>query len=212
MYVHAQDENKVHHWKVELAGALNNYATWEIEPSITYQPIRYLGISMGLLFCNPKRDGIGGYSQDKQWLWNSANNDDGSHVFTFRPSLQFISPSIWMGKDKDYGLFFSISPGLTIPLQANREFNIEYIPNSPGAWEVFKTEHVANQQGRTVFYHIKTALSLEIDERTLVSIGYTLSDFDLYGGSRNIIIEGKKLEFERHHFMHSFFIGLGYRF
>lgn len=52
----------------------------------------------------------------------------------------------------------------------------------------------------------------EIDDSIILSMGYTLSNFDLYGGSRNIVIEGRKLNPERHPLMHSFFIGIGYRF
>lgn len=48
----AQEEEKARVWKVELTGALNNYSGWEIEPSITYQPIPYAGITLGLLFCD----------------------------------------------------------------------------------------------------------------------------------------------------------------
>ena len=55
-------------------------------------------------------------------------------------------------------------------------------------------------------------VSLEIDDSIILSMGYTLSNFDLYGGSRNIVIEGRKLNPERHPLMHSFFIGIGYRF
>ena len=54
--VQAQETEKRRVWKVELAGALNNYDAWEAEPSITYQPIPYAGITMGLLFCNPIAD------------------------------------------------------------------------------------------------------------------------------------------------------------
>ena len=48
----AQEVEKSHMWKVELSGALNNNSAWEVEPSVTYLPIPYVGITMGLLFCN----------------------------------------------------------------------------------------------------------------------------------------------------------------
>ena len=51
--IYAQEKGTVKYWKVELTGAVNTYDGWEIEPSVTYQPVRYIGLTMGLLFCNP---------------------------------------------------------------------------------------------------------------------------------------------------------------
>lgn len=210
---HAQEDEKPKLWEVELAGALNNYDGWEVEPSVTYQPVHYIGLTMGFLFCNPiSASGFIGETQDKQWIWSAVDDDNGSHFFALRPSVRFTSPSIWIGEDKDYALYFSVSPGLTVPFSANREFNIEYVPNRAGAWTAYKTEHVKSKGAPGVFYHVKGALSLEIVESVILSAGYTFSNFDLYSGSRNIVIEGKKLEPEKHRFMHSFFIGIGYRF
>lgn len=211
--IYAQEKGTVKYWKVELTGAVNTYDGWEIEPSVTYQPVRYIGLTMGLLFCNPiNESGFIGESQDKQWYWSAVDDDNGSYLFALRPSVLFTSPSIWLGEDKDYALSFSISPGITMPLPPNREFNIKYFPQKPGAWAAFKTEHVKNKDATFVYYHLRSAVSLEIDDSIILSMGYTLSNFDLYGGSRNIVIEGRKLNPERHPLMHSFFIGIGYRF
>ena len=79
-------------------------------------------------------------------------------------------------------------------------------------WTTIRREYIQNQGARTVYYHLRTALSLEIDGGFIFSLGYTCSDFDLYGGSRNITIEGRKLSLPAHKLMHSISIGLGYRF
>ena len=42
----AQEREKPLHWKVELAGALNNYDAWEIEASASFLPLPYAGISL----------------------------------------------------------------------------------------------------------------------------------------------------------------------
>ena len=47
----AQQREKRPFWKVELEGALNNYDAWEVEPSITFLPIQYAGISLGKEKC-----------------------------------------------------------------------------------------------------------------------------------------------------------------
>ena len=59
----AQEVEKSHMWKVELSGALNNNSAWEVEPSVTYLPIPYVGITMGLLFCYTiEKDSYTGFS------------------------------------------------------------------------------------------------------------------------------------------------------
>lgn len=209
----AQEVEKRPVWKAELAGALNNYSGWEIEPSITYLPIPYAGITMGLLFCSTISDeNYSGTSKDKQWVWFSTDDHPTSHFFALRPAVQFATPSLKLGKDKDMALSFILSPGLTIPLPANQVFHVSYVPNTHGVWIPQKFDHVRNQGGRSVFYHIKGMFTLELDDQYTLSAGYTFSDFDIYSGGRNISVEGEKLTMPKFRFMHSFFISLGYRF
>lgn len=209
----AQEREKPLHWKVELAGALNNYDAWEVEASACFLPLHYAGISLGLLFTSPYHDvNIGGISRDNQLRWQTTEEHVANHFFALRPGLVFNSPKLWLGRDKEYALYLSLSPGLTLPIPANRQFYIDYFPNKPGTWTALRTEHVANEGAQRVFYHIRTALTLEIEGGLLISAGYTCSNFDLYAGSRNIAIEGKKPELRRHSLMHAMSIGIGYRF
>lgn len=208
-----QEREKPLHWKVELAGALNNYDAWEIEASASFLPLPYAGISLGLLFTSPYHDvNIGGISRDNQLRWQTTEEHVANHFFALRPGLVFNSPKLWLGQDKEYALYLSLSPGLTLPIPANRQFYIDYFPNKPGTWTALRTERVANEGAQQVFCHIRTALTLEIEGGLLISAGYTCSNFDLYAGSRNIVIEGKKLELPRHSLMHTVSIGIGYRF
>lgn len=129
----AQQREKRPFWKVELAGALNNYDAWEVAPSITFLPLQYAGISLGLLFTQPYHDeSISGVSQNPQFLWSSTTDHAASYFLALRPGLQLNTPKLWAGRDKDYALYLSISPGLTLPLPANSEFNIDYYPNQTG--------------------------------------------------------------------------------
>ena len=209
----AQQSEKRPYWKAELAGALNNYDAWEVEPSVTFLPIHYAGLSLGVLFTRPLQSGsTGGISKDGQFQWYSTTDHATSYFLALRPSFQFNTPKLWLGRDKDYALYLSLSPGLTLPLPANRQFSIDYIPNRPGTWTALRREQVANEGARTVYYHLRAALALEIGSGFICSAGYTCSDFDLYGGSRNLVIEGKSLKLPKHKLMHSVSVSLGYRF
>lgn len=209
----AQQSEKRPLWKVELAGALNNYNAWEVEPSVAFLPIHYAGISLGMLFTQPyHNESIGGVSRDRQFRWNSTDDHAATYFLALRPGLQFNTPRLWMGRDKDYALYLNLSPGLTLPLPANRQFSIDYFPNHPGTWTALRREQVTNEGARTVYYHLRTALTLETDGGFLLSAGYACSDFDLYGGSRHIVIEGKKPDLPKHKLMHSVSVSVGYRF
>ena len=209
----AQEREKRPLWKVELAGALNNYDAWEVEPSVSFLPVHYAGINLGILFTSPYNDAdIGGTSRDNRLYWQNKEKHAASHFFALRPSLQFNTPKLWVGHDQEYALYLSLSPGLTLPLPRNQQFNIDYIPNQPGIWTAVRSEHVKNEGARAVFYHIRTALYLEIEGGLLFAAGYTCSDFDLYAGSRQIVIEGERLNLPKHRLMHAASISIGYRF
>lgn len=209
----AQEVEQRPRWEVELAGGLSNYDAWEVEPSVTYRPFPYAGVTMGVLFTLPYDDASpGGVAQDAQFRWSLTDEDAGSHFFALRPALRLYTPRWWLGRDKDCALYLSVSPGLTIPLPANRRLSVDYFPNRGGAWTAVRREEVVNRDACTVFWHVRTALSLEVDETLVLSAGYTVSDFDLYAGSRGIMVEGHFLDFPKHRLMHAAFVSIGYRF
>lgn len=211
--LYSQDINEKRLWLVELNGALTSQSSWEVEPSVTFQPIEYVGLTAGLVFTSPyPSKSLGGVAVNKQFRWSETNDNSVSYFFAFRPSLRLNSPKLWIGRDKDYALYLSVSPGLTIPLPSDRRFSVDYYPNQQGEWSAIKREEVTNSGARKMYYHVRTAVSLEMDERIVFSAGYTFSDFDIYGGSRNITVEGSKLLLPEACMMHSAFVSIGVRF
>ena len=211
--LHSQDIKEKRLWLVELNGALTSQSSWEVEPSVTFLPIDYVGLTAGLVFTSPyPSKSLGGVAVNKQFRWSETNDNSVSYFFAFRPALRLNSPKLWIGKDKDYALYLSVSPGLTIPLPSDRRFTIDYFPNQQGEWSAIKREEVTNSGARKLYYNVRTTISLEIDERLVLSAGYTFSDFDIYGGSRNITVEGSKLSLPKVSMMHSVFVGIGVRF
>lgn len=211
--LYSQDINDKRLWQVELNGALTSQSTWEVESSITFLPIDYVGLTAGMVFTSPYPSrSLGGVAVNNQFRWSETNDNSVSYFFAFRPSLRLNSPKLWIGRDKDYALYLSVSPGLTIPLPSDRRFTIDYYPNQQGEWSAVKREEVTNSGARKLYYHVRTAVSLEIDERIVFSAGYTFSDFDIYGGSRNITVEGSELTLPKACMMHSAFVCIGIRF
>lgn len=211
--LYSQDREEKRFWQVELSGALTNQSSWEVEPSVTFQPVDYVGLTAGLLFTStyPSKS-LGGVAVNKQFRWSETNDNSVSYFFAFRPALRLNTPKLWIGRDKDYALYLSVSPGLTIPLPSDRRFTVDYFPNQQGEWSAIKREEVTNTGARRLYYHIRAAVSLEMDERIVFSAGYAFSDFDIYGGSRNITVEGSKLPLPKACMMHSAFVSVGLRF
>ena len=86
----AQEREKRPLWKVELAGALNNYDAWEVEPSVAFLPLDYVGISLGLLFTQPYRDNHPtGLSLDKQFQWAYTDKYAPSYLLALRPAFSY---------------------------------------------------------------------------------------------------------------------------
>lgn len=208
--LYSQDRVEKRFWQVELSGALTSQSSLEVEPSVTFMPIDYLGLTAGLVFTSPyPSKSLGGVAVNKQLRWSETNDNSVSYFLALRPALRLNSPKLWIGRDKDYALYLSVSPGLTIPLPSDRRFTVDYYPNQPGAWTAIKREEVTNTGARKLYYHVRTAVSFEMDERIVFSVGYTISDFDIYGGSRNITIEGGKLSLPKAGMMHSAFVSIG---
>ena len=211
--LYSQDIKEKRFWQVELSGALTSQCSWEVEPSVTFLPIDYVGLTAGLVFTSPyPSKSLGGVTLNKQFRWSETHDNSVSYFLAFRPALRLNSPKLWVGRDKDYALYISVSPGLTIPLPSDRRFTVDYYPNQQGTWSAIKREEVTNSGARKIYYNVRAALSMEIDERIVISAGYTFSDFDIYGGSRNITVEGSKLPLPKACLMHSAFVSIGVRF
>jgi hypothetical protein len=60
---------------------------------------------------------------------------------------------------------------------------------------------------------VKGYISIEL-EKELLSIGYSYSDFDIYNGRRNLVIEGISINemLWRKRPTHTFFVAIAYRF
>lgn len=133
-------------WEIELAGALDNYGLWEVEPSVTYRLSRHTGLTLGLWMAgSPEGISFGGTTADRHWRWQTYSMDDYTRFFALRPSFRWRSPTWWLGRDKDFGLGLVLSPGATLPLPANHTLQIDYFPNQEGVWTAIRSERVKNR-------------------------------------------------------------------
>lgn len=109
--LYSQDRVEKRFWQVELSGALTSQSSLEVEPSVTFIPIDYLGLTAGLVFTSPyPSKSLGGVAVNKQLRWSETNDNSVSYFLALRPALRLNSPKLWIGRDKDYALYLSVSP------------------------------------------------------------------------------------------------------
>ena len=73
-------------------------------------------------------------------------------------------------------------------------------------------ESFKNTGAKTLYWYARAELVLEFEEQWEFSVGYTYSNLDIYGGSRNIVVHGTPLVKSEKEPMHSFHLGLTYKF
>ena len=204
----AQEPEKERHWVWELYGGANNYMTWEVETGVVYKPWRFIGVGAGLLF-TPQIDDDNVYSgdaRDKKLHWRIEENDL-AYLMAFRSGIYLYSPSVYLDHDRDVALSFRVSPGITVPLPPNSSAVVNYVPVDAVIDVPVTSGRISNSQARACYYHVRFAVALEM-ERQSVLLGYTTSDYDLYGGSRNMVVEGQKIGLPHKKQTGTFFIGL----
>lgn len=213
LHVRAQEE-KQQVWGCDLYASFDNYGCWSVEPSVTFRPVCYAGVSVGMFYSRPfvADYSFNGVTSDNRLRWSVEDVESIGEIFAFRSSLSLFTPPVLLGSDKEYALYLTVSPGATVPFVADRRVVIDYYPNQAGAWTAIHQETIKNRGARKVFWHIRTALTLEVDEHLVFLLAYTCSDFDPYASFRNLVWEGRCFEAKKHRLSHMVSIGIGIRF
>ncbi|MDH6357905.1 hypothetical protein [Parabacteroides sp. PF5-9] len=196
-----------------LTAGLNNASGYELELSTTYLFNNYFGATLGL----------GGYCQFEQSRhlggtipngdeWRIYSNDVYAQRLLLRPALRLRMPVITVCED--WHLSLNSEPGLYLVGFPNEELGVDYYSKKDDIKLFpYHTETVKNKGGKFFFWNVKNFIELHA-ENLLISAGYTISNFDIYNGRRNIKIEGFPINqwFRKRMMSHSVFVSIGYCF
>jgi hypothetical protein len=208
----AQNAEPLKHSEISISGGLNSNSAWEVEPTFTYMLNRYLGGSIGLNYSDQfnNKSYRGNTINDSNLTWLIDNDEANVYNILLRPAIHLRSPEILLGSDKDYCLTFNIEPGayLTIP---NDRVSVKYIKKN--SYTEVDSKDYLNKNGEWLYWNLRSSIEMTIDNISF-SIGYSFSNFDVYGNRRNIIIENKHLGemFPKRQYTHAGFISIGYLF
>lgn len=199
---------------VSISTGLNNNQSWEVEPAVTYYFYRYIGATFGLNVTSQYNQVgySGSISGNNRIFWTIEDNEANVAKFLLHPAVCLRAPMIWLDKDHDTGLTIQIEPGLSIALPVNDQVAVNYRDKEHNS-TIMDSKRFSNTKGEWLFWNIRGSISLNVD-RFVLSTGYSISNFDVYAGRRNIVVEGMELnrKLPIREFTYSFFISLGYCF
>lgn len=202
-------------FEVGLNGTFNNHCIWELEPEFFYNPVKWIGIGAGIAYSGMiGSENYGGISADGVFRWFLSDKQV-TYAFSFRPKIQWNSPHFYLDRKKEYALSVSVCPGLIIPIPVNPFYSVDYISNTDhltGMVSPVRVESVRGSQARPVYYSCGIWINYHDDDRLKISAGYLFSDFDYYGGLRQVRVEGKLLDLKKKRMMHAFTARISYAF
>lgn len=174
---------------------------------------KYIGVMTGLAFQNwidndykPNTEVSDGKGQ-KYTLYDDGKLLRGNWLI----GPNFRTPSVSLGRERDYQLFLQCEPALILTLP-NEAFSYAHYTEEGGKIKG-EFRSVRNKGGDVVFWRVKSALSLGIDQLAF-SLGYTISNQDPYSSRRNVCFDGHKISPSRgtYKFLHECSVSLSYSF
>lgn len=197
------------------------YPSFDAEIDLEYRPFRYIGAHAGLLLIMPinRSDDVVKELPIVDETSRKINNyKEASYRTAVRAGLQFTTPAVMLSKG-EMGLSLRLSPGIIMPFPTNKRVKIintttEYYSDEYTSFEYkdLSEEYFDNSGAKFCYWYGRAEMVLEYEENWEFTIGYSYSNFDLYGGARNIEIDGTKLVVADKKPMQSIMIGLTYKF
>ncbi len=206
----------------------STFPSLDVEIIGEYRPFRYVGANAGLMFLTPFSNRVNNnveFVEDIKYLWEIKSYRDAAYRFAFKAGLQFTTPAIMLCKN-EMGLSLRLSPGITIPLPTNKSITVSkfevftkediFGDEANGSTErvlIFNSEESFNNTGaKTLYWYARAELVLEFEEQWEFSVGYSYSNLYMYAGSRSIVVHDTPLVKGDKEPMHSFHLGLTYKF
>src|SRR5574344_1534397 len=199
-------------FKVAFAGSIDSYTTLSLLPSVIYRPIHYFDVSVGLRLTDFIGDkdhyNIVGQNNSSDF-WKLYNPSNFIYHFAFQPGIKVYSPDIRID-DVDDRLFFTVGVGVIKPFIHKAKGYVEYFPNKGEYVTVVSREKIENHGTDNSWYSFaETAVNLTND-RWVLSLGYRLTNYDVYGSARSLYIQGQKVNFEKNKNNNELFVSFSY--
>ncbi|MBR6489719.1 MAG: hypothetical protein IKT03_04205 [Muribaculaceae bacterium] len=195
--------------------------SFDAEIIIEYRPFRYIGANVGLQFITPfnQRDNVISKSPETEnSYWEIDNYKDALYRIVAKAGLQFTTPAVMLTKG-EMGLSLRLSPGIIIPTQTNSSVTVNNYQldtdsevENDNKYTLVSQEECENSGAKFCYWYARAELVLEYEENWEFAVGYTYNTLDLYGGSRNIVVDGTSIVIGKKEHINAFHLGLTYKF
>lgn len=163
---------------------LNNEQAWQIEPSISWNFYKYLGLNFGLeltrQYNQPGRQTIIDGREAEL-----ADNERNIGWVIFKPSLTIKTPAIWKNPDNDCSLWAEVNPGLSLACPFRNSLTYEIKNISGGIGQTVDFRRFTNEGLQWFYWNARISVCFSVD-RFVFRGGYYISNLDYYSGRRNI--------------------------
>jgi len=205
---------------LKLGMSLN--PSFDAEINIGYRPFRYIGANVGLLLITPFNcsDKV---AETLPLIDNQYKEiKDYKQCFyrtAVKAGVQFTTPAVMLTKG-EMGLSLRFSPGIIMPFPTNKSvkvFSGEVEDKEIGEDEdaniiITSEQYYENSGAKFCYWYGRAELVLEYEENWEFTVGYTYSNFDICGGSRNITINEDRIVIGEKENYQSFTLGFNYKF
>lgn len=190
---------------------LDKELPWAIEPYISWQFQKYVGVSLGLEITR----------QYNQSAYNTTingheavltGNDRNIGWIIFKPSVIFKSPVLLKANDDNVKLWAQMEPGINVGCPTRNSLTYEIIEFHGYTGKAVDYRKYANHGLKCVFWNTNASINLSID-RVVIGGGYSISNFDYYSGRRNVTLEdGSKFRVPKKALGQTIFLKIGFMF
>ncbi len=200
--------------------------TLDIEIGASFRPFRYVGANASVLIITPfnsRKNFIDSIPLNGVIYSEMNNYKEGGYGVAAKAGLQFTTPAVMLSKN-EMGLSLRVSPGITIPIPTNKSmliYNYQRVDildvdeslEENEYYSIYDSkEDFKNSGAKFCYWYVRSELVLEFEEQWEFTMGYTYSNFDLYGGSRNIKVNDTPLVISDKKKHHTISLGLTFKF
>lgn len=200
-------------FSVDLNGGIyiNNNAAWILEPSVTWNFYKYIGVNIALEFTSEYNQPRPGISIDG---WHGDLNKNYTNVgwVILKPGLVFKTPSFLKSREGNRKLWLQAEPGVSLacPFHNSVVYDIQGYQGNTSTTIAYKK--FRNEDLQWFYWQGKVSINFSID-RFVFGGGYGISNFDYYSCRRNIKLpDGRKFQVPEREMSHSVFLSVGYNF
>ncbi|MBD5366238.1 MAG: hypothetical protein HDR82_04380 [Bacteroides sp.] len=190
---------------------LNNEQAWQLEPSVTWNFHRYIGVGVGIEL-------TGQYNQPgRQTLIDGhvaelANNERDVAWIIFKPTVVLKSPDVWQSSDRYYRLWFQAEPGVSLGCPFRNSLTYEIKDFQGQLYYTSDYRRFSNKGLQWFYWNARASVNFAIDH-VVIGAGYYLSNLDYYSGRRNVTLaNGQKFYVPKKSLSQSTYFSIGYQF